>query len=141
MLETFAALARSLAVLPRQRKTLLIGVDGPGGAGKSTFAQGLAAAFLALGGRAEAVQLDDFYRPATERPQGPLESRPPAGDFDWERLWGQVLQPLDVDQAAYYQRYDWPSDTLAEWHTLPPGGLVIVEGYLPCEMSLPLLRL
>lgn len=128
MLETFEALARSLNARPRLRKTLLVGVDGPGGAGKSTFAEGLAVALTALRERAAIVHLDDFYRPAAERLQGPLESRPPAGDYDWERLREQVLQPLAQDQPARYQRYDWPADALAEWHTLPIGGAVIVEG-------------
>ena len=30
--------------------------------------------------------------------------------------------------TALYQRYDWKSDTLAEWHEITTGGIVIVEG-------------
>jgi hypothetical protein len=30
--------------------------------------------------------------------------------------------------AAHYQRYDWPSETLAEWHTIEPAPIVIIEG-------------
>ena len=30
--------------------------------------------------------------------------------------------------AAQYQRYDWPSETLAEWHTIEPAPIVIIEG-------------
>src|SRR5262249_12319887 len=28
----------------------------------------------------------------------------------------------------WYQRYDWDIDHLAEWHTVPVGGVVVVEG-------------
>jgi uridine kinase len=27
-----------------------------------------------------------------------------------------------------YQRYDWETDKLSEWHTVPAGGIVIIEG-------------
>ena len=27
-----------------------------------------------------------------------------------------------------YQRYDWPSESLAEWHTVAPAPIVIIEG-------------
>jgi Mg-chelatase subunit ChlI len=46
-----------------RRRTLLVGIDGRGGSGKSTFARELAA----LLPNATVVQFDDFYRPADER--------------------------------------------------------------------------
>ena len=51
-----------------------------------------------------------------------------AADVDLQRLRRQVLGPLRADRPASYQRYDWPADALAEWHTIPAGGLVVVEG-------------
>ena len=36
--------------------------------------------------------------------------------------------PLSRDEASSYQRYDWPSDELAEWHMVPIGGIVLIEG-------------
>jgi uridine kinase len=48
--------------------------------------------------------------------------------FDWKRLRDQVLAPLKQEAPARYQRYDWDRDALAEWHDVPAGGIVIVEG-------------
>lgn len=89
----------------------LVAVDGPGGAGKSTFARELADA----AGGAPVIHTDDFA--AADNP------------FDWwPRLLQQVIEPFARGSAAHYQRYDWPSQTLAEWHTIEPAPIVIIEG-------------
>ncbi len=89
----------------------LVAVDGPGGAGKSTFARELSEA----AGGAPVVHTDDFA--AADNP------------IDWwPRLLEQVIEPLARGDAAHYQRYDWPSETLAEWHTIEPAPIVIIEG-------------
>jgi uridine kinase len=107
------------------RRTALVGIDGRGGSGKSTLARELAA----LLPDAIVVEFDDFYRPANERQlraaRGDDEI---GGDFDWRRLRHQVLQPLAGDEEARYRRYDWDGDQLADWHSIPSGGVVIVEG-------------
>lgn len=54
--------------------------------------------------------------------------KPVGADVDWQRMRRQVLAPLSQDREGRYQRYDWDTDTLAEWHTVPVGGVVIVEG-------------
>ncbi|HEX6799565.1 MAG TPA: hypothetical protein VF116_17795 [Ktedonobacterales bacterium] len=115
----------TLAALPRQMSTLLIGVDGPGGAGKSIFARALASV---LPGDVSVVEMDDFFRPSMERQSGDPRDKPIGADFDWQRLREQVLQPLAHEDTAQYQRYDWDLDRLAEWHAVAPGGIVIVEG-------------
>jgi uridine kinase len=40
----------------------------------------------------------------------------------------QVLDPLRVGRAGRYQRWDWATDVSAEWHDVPAGGVVIIEG-------------
>jgi len=40
----------------------------------------------------------------------------------------QVIEPLLRDRPGRYQRYDWHEDRPAEWHDVPVGGTVIVEG-------------
>lgn len=119
------ALAAEVASLPRRASTLLIGVDGPGGAGKSVFAWALADA---MPGTAAIVQMDDCFRPSADRLPGDPRDKPIGADFDWQRVCEQVLRPLARGAAARYQRYDWETDRLAEWHTVAPGGIVIVEG-------------
>jgi uridine kinase len=99
------------AILAKPGPLRLVAVDGPGGAGKSTFARELAEA----AGGAPLVHTDDFA--AADNP------------IDWwPRLLEQVIEPFARGEAAHYQRYDWPSETLAEWHTIEPAPIVIIEG-------------
>lgn len=95
--------------LPRKQKTLLIGIDGCGGAGKSTLARTIKDNLPDV----TIVQMDDFY----------FKDR-----FDCQRLKKQVLEPLSGNQTAEYQRYDWEKKTLGEWRKVEAGGRLIVEG-------------
>jgi uridine kinase len=114
-----------LRQLDRRQRSLLVGIDGRGGSGKSTFARRLETA----GGDVTVVEIDDFYRLARERKARTARcDSEVGGDFDWRRLRDQLLLPLSRDEAANYQRYDWPAAELAEWHTVAAGGIVIVEG-------------
>ncbi|MDQ2716828.1 MAG: uridine kinase [Chloroflexota bacterium] len=124
MIETFDTLNAQLDSLPRKRSTFLLGIDGLGGSGKSVFAQALKR------NRADVtvVQMDDFFLPSSQRPLNDPYTKPIGGDFDWQRIYEQVLVPLSQNKEGRYQRYDWGSDTLAEEHTVVPGGMVIVEG-------------
>lgn len=90
--------------------TVVVAIDGLGGAGKTTLAERI------VGDRpGTVVHTDDFA--ALDNPL----------DW-WPRVLEQVLVPLSRNHAARYQRYDWDSRELAEWHTIEPGGLVVMEG-------------
>jgi uridine kinase len=130
--ETFHSLGSRIAALPRRRATLLIGIDAPGGAGKSTFSRSLRRVLPT----ATLVAMDDFFLPSYARlPAAPSE-KPIGGDFEWQRVQRQVLAPLACEQPAAYQRYDWDTDRLAEWHNIAPGGLVVVEGCYALHQAL-----
>jgi len=47
----------------------------------------------------------------------------------------EVLALLRAGHRARYQRYDWPSDALAEWHDVPHGN-VIIEGVYSTRVEL-----
>ena len=98
-------------------------VDGLGGAGKSFLAAVLAAQF-----DAPVIQGDEFYRPSVERQQSGSEPGAIEASFDWRRLELQVLAPLSRGEEARYQRYDWESDRLGGWSTVPCRDTVVVEG-------------
>jgi uridine kinase len=123
-IERFEQLREQLLSLPRRHATLLIGIDAPGGSGKSVFTQALFSLFP----QSTIVQMDDFFLPSGQRLEGKPAAKPIGADFDWPRVYSQVLMPLLNDQEARYQRYDWDSDALAEWHRVLVGGTVFVEG-------------
>jgi uridine kinase len=103
------------------RGVRLVALDGPGGGGKSTLARRLAAGWEG----ARVVEIDDFYRPSSERAEPP---RGHGGNYDLPRLLAQVIEPVAGGRETRYQRYDWDADTLAEWHEIPAGAVVLVEG-------------
>lgn len=88
----------------------VIAIDGPGGAGKSGLAAKVAAAL-----HAQVVCTDDFA--SWEQP---LEW--------WPRLIEQVLHPLSRNQPGRYQRSDWDTRQLAEWHDVPIAPFLVLEG-------------
>jgi uridine kinase len=102
--------ARVLATPPRLGPTRLVAIDGPGGAGKSVFAERLARAL----GNAPVIHTDDF-----------------AGwdeQFDWwPRLESDVLGPLAAGREATFAPNDWGGGRRPAI-TVPPGGTVLLEG-------------
>jgi cytidylate kinase len=92
-------------------RSRLVAVDGPGGAGKTYFAQRLSEAL----GNAPVVPTDDF----TTGEQG-VEW--------WSRLQHEVVEPLLLGHATRYQRFDWDRRALAEWRDVPAAPAVIIEG-------------
>lgn len=124
VVEPIAALRALLVSMHHQGTTLLVGVDGPGGAGKSVFARALAQDMP----NAAVVEMDDFFLPSAERSADDPLTKPIGGDFDWQRVRDQVLCPLSKRCTAVYRRYDWETDRLAEKHGVSPDAIVIVEG-------------
>ena len=133
--ERLQNLIARLHALPRRRLTLLVGVDGRAGAGKTTFTRALAALDPGL----DVIEMRDFALPAAEQPREKDDGVPAeriAADVDWRRLRTTVLLPLSRDQAARYQRYDSTTNAMAEWRLVPVGGIVIVEGRYSCVKAL-----
>ncbi len=105
---------------------LIVGIDGAGGAGKSTLARGISDAFA---GRVAIVRCDDFYRPLIDTQYSRLTPEEAYENyFDWRRLRDEVLIPLRGGKRARYQRYDWSTDRLAEWIEVESREIVLVEG-------------
>ncbi|TML41773.1 MAG: uridine kinase [Actinobacteria bacterium] len=109
---TAAEVVGCIRELHRARQgTLLIAVDGLGGAGKTTLARKIAAEV----GDVTVVCLDDFARPT-------------ALGWEQDRFVEQVLQPVLNGRPGRYQRWDWDADAPAEWHEVPTNGVLVVEG-------------
>lgn len=89
----------------------LVAVDGPGGAGKSVFADRLAHVL----GDVPIVHTDDFA--SWDEP------------IDWwPRLEAEVLGPLARGEPVRYQAYDWLGRQLGDWRELRASDVVLLEG-------------
>jgi len=120
----FQQLVDSIYKISKKQSTLLLGIDGCGGSGKSTLAEKLKEKFANV----TIVHMDDFYLPSNPIINTHPTKKPIGADFDWERLLNDVLEPISQEVEGRYQRYDWEKDALAEWHAVPIGGIVIIEG-------------
>jgi uridine kinase len=110
----------------RAKRPLVVGIDGLGGAGKSTLANGIHDAFA---GRVSILQCDDFYRPLVGEEFSRLTSEEAYENyFDWRRLRDEALMPLREGKRARYQRHDWGTDRLTEWNEIEPREIVLIEG-------------
>ncbi len=105
-------------------RTTLVGIDGPGGAGKSV----LSASIARKDSRVSVVPIDDFYVPCDNRVGARDAVLTPWKNIDVSRLLREVLQPLNAGNEGSYRRYDWGRDALAERRAIPAGGIVLVEG-------------
>jgi energy-coupling factor transporter ATP-binding protein EcfA2 len=103
----------TLAAPPKLGGVRLVAVDGPTGAGKSTLANRLKAAFPA----ATLISTDDFA----------TWDDPVAW---WPRLEEGVLNPLEHGNPGLYQRMEWTDGTpaLGEWVTVEVPEVLILEG-------------
>lgn len=96
----------------RGRGPILVGIDGPAGAGKSTLADLVAAAL----DNAPIVRMDDLY-PGWA---GLAASVP--------RLVRWVLSPAQHGRIPRYRRYDWHLGGYADWRAVRRHRYLIVEG-------------
>ncbi|TMR16487.1 hypothetical protein ETD86_25090 [Nonomuraea turkmeniaca] len=90
----------------------LVAVDGPAGAGKTTFAERLG---TALG--CQVIHSDDFPVPWEEGP----------GHW-FKALDEQVLRPLQRGLPGGFRRYDWVRGEYAEHVTVPVAPVLVIEG-------------
>jgi uridine kinase len=102
-------LSRIGRLRPSAGRAILLAIDGRGASGKSSLAEAVAKNLRHV----TVVHTDDL---ALNR------------GWDWQRLQEQVLEPIINNQQGRYQRYDWDTGGMAEWHDVPVGGLLILEG-------------
>jgi uridine kinase len=106
-----------------KKQLVLIGIDGCGASGKSTFSAELSASLKS----AAVISMDDFYKPSQERIRC-TDPKPIGWQFGWQRLEKEVLTPLKTQGEVKYQRYNWNTDCLEEWRTIRAFSFIIIEG-------------
>jgi uridine kinase len=106
----------------------LCAIDGPGGSGKSSLAQKIAAHFPQV----KTVSMDSFYLPEKNYRLAVI-----AKNYDLERLEHEVLIPAKLGDPIAYQKHDWEKGELSPTKTLIPAGVpIVVEGIYCLEMKL-----
>ena len=105
----YADLVTEIRALPGDVR--LVGIDGHGGAGKTTFAGRLSTA----AGDCPVIHTDDFA------------SHDNALDW-WPRLLAEAIDPLSRGEPARFQPYDWVRRRLADHVVVPPAPIVLIEG-------------
>ncbi len=108
---TYAQLAATILRRTAPIPVRLVAIDGPGGAGKSTFAARLATAL----GDAPVVHTDDFASH-----DEPIQW--------WPLLEDGVLRPLAAGRPARFRPYNWHSRRRTGWVEIPPAPVVVIEG-------------
>ena len=93
----------------------LLCVDGRAGSGKTTLAAAMASVATEHT-TVRLVQMDDIYPGWTGLTQAVA------------LVEEHLIEPLRAGRPACYQRYDWDTGALAEWHTVEPADLLILEG-------------
>jgi hypothetical protein len=115
--ERFADLAaHAMAAPARLGPVRLVAVDGPAGAGKTTFAGSLAAALRTFGAEVVEIHTDDL-----------LDGWSDMLTF-WPRFDRDVLEKLRRGQPGGYRRYDWHAARFAEPVPVPVPHALVLEG-------------
>jgi uridine kinase len=97
--------------------TRLVCVDGRAGAGKTTFADALAAQLRRGGDLGVTVlRLDDLYAGWDGLPAMAA------------RLRGELVAPLATGRAALVRRWDWDRDRWGDTLRIPPVDLLVLDG-------------
>lgn len=123
-------LLRVVALIPdRGDDCVFVGVDGVDGAGKTTFADALAAAVTRPVLR---ISVDDFHNIADVRYRRGRDSAKGfwLDAFDYERLIADVFRPLRESRRYRPVAHDLASDRLLHpaRQSAAPGTVVIVDG-------------
>ncbi|MGN6472981.1 MAG: uridine kinase family protein [Mycobacteriales bacterium] len=109
-IRTYAQLVDEIRALPGPVR--LVGIDGCGGAGKTTFANRLNAA---AGNTWPVIATDDFAS-HDEFMQW------------WPRMSSDVVEPLLRNEPATYEPYDWVRRERQRPTVVAPAEVVVIEG-------------
>ena len=113
----FAAIDRLLA----EKERVLVAIDGPCTAGKTTLSGILSEKYGCT-----VFHMDEFFLRPEQRTQARLAE--PGGNVDYGRFYREVLLPLQTGTEFSYQPYSCRTQALAEPICVSPARLTVVEG-------------
>ena len=111
-------------------KPVLVAIDGRCASGKTSLCASLQRQF-----GWQVVHMDNFYlRPEQRTPE---RYAAPGGNVDYERVFSEVLHPLEKGRRAVYRPLDCATLRLSEQEIpVEPSGIVLVEGAYACHPTL-----
>lgn len=104
---------------PDVPRTVVVGIDGRAGSGKTTIAGHVAAAL----GDCPLVHMDDIY-PGWD---GLAASIP--------ILVAHILEPISLGRTARFRRYDWERGGPGEWCEIERSSALVIEGVGSCARA------
>lgn len=107
--------------LNKDKKLVLIGIDGPCASGKTTLAAKLAKEF-----GAQVIHADDFFLPFEMKTPERLSQ--PGGNIHYERFKEEVTKGIESRKLFEYGVYRCSEGRIAEKKTVIPEGIIIIEG-------------
>ena len=113
--DTLTALFARIDRLLAQKGTVLLAIDGPCTAGKTTLANILHSKY-----GCSVFHMDDFFLRPAQRTQSRLSE--PGGNVDYERFYEEVIQPLQTGNAFSYRPFSCASQSLSAPVTVSPTG-------------------
>lgn len=116
-------------ILKRIEGKRLIAIDGRCAAGKTTLA-----ALLSEKTGFAVIHADSFFLRPEQRTEERLST--PGGNIDYERLKGEVLQPISRGAPFSYRRFDCKTMSFAESVFVENDKPIIIEGSYSCHPEL-----
>lgn len=108
----------------KSQVTFFLGIDGPGGSGKTTLADALRSQDENI----QVVHMDDFDLPTNGKLTGNPWEKKVGEDTDWQRLKKEVIMPLRRERKISYSPFDREKEIFGAPKRIVPGGIVIIEG-------------
>ena len=111
----------AIEALLAEDRPVLVAIDGPCAAGKTTLGVKLQEKF-----DCNLFHMDDFFLRPEQRTEARFQE--PGGNVDYERFREEVLEPLKRGEAFSYRPFDCKTFTLAQPVAVTPKKLTIIEG-------------
>lgn len=115
--------------LPPSPHPVIVALDGPCAAGKSTLGARLADALAC-----PLFHMDDFFLPPDRKT--PERLAQPGGNVDWERFLHEVLRPFSQGEAVTYRPYSCHENAFLPPVSVSSAPLAVVEGVYALEPAL-----
>ncbi len=113
-----------------KNNNLLVAIDGPCAAGKTSIAMALKNEFHCC----DIIPIDDFFLQFHQR--HPKRLQEPGGNFDRERFINEVMMPLKSGEDFSYRPFDCKKGELSAPVKIAQQPITIIEGVYSCHPEL-----